>query len=139
MMHRSFAFRFVLFFMLFFSCKVAVAQSGGDLETLKAHCKDVVKTGGFHKETAHKKLFFPGRVLFGFYRAVLSEQIAADCAFDLTCSRFSISAIRHFGILKGGFLTADRLTRCHIFVAQETVPIHFNNYTGKVIDVPGMY
>jgi putative component of membrane protein insertase Oxa1/YidC/SpoIIIJ protein YidD len=81
----------------------------------------------------------PARMLFGFYRHVVSEQISADCAFDLTCSRFSIAAIRKFGIVKGGLLTADRLTRCHVFVGQETVPVHFNTRSGKVIDEPEMY
>lgn len=91
------------------------------------------------KDATHKKLGLPLRILFGFYRNAVSEQISADCAFDLTCSRFSIEAIRHYGIVKGILLTPDRLTRCDAFVWLETVPIYFNNRTAKVIDEPAMY
>jgi len=91
------------------------------------------------ERTSHKVLHFPTRILFGFYRNTLSEQISADCAYDLSCSRFSIQAIRRFGILKGGLLTADRLTRCGSFAAKNAVPIFYNARTGKVIDDSSMY
>jgi putative component of membrane protein insertase Oxa1/YidC/SpoIIIJ protein YidD len=91
------------------------------------------------ERTSHKSLSFPTRILFGFYRNTISEQISADCAFDLSCSRFSIHAIRRFGLLKGGLLTADRLTRCGSFAGKHTVPIFYNIRTGKVIDDPSMY
>jgi uncharacterized protein len=91
------------------------------------------------EKTSHKSLRFPTRIFFGFYRNTLSEQFSADCAYDLSCSRFSIHSIRQFGILKGGLLTADRLTRCGHFAAKYTVPIFNNARTGKVIDEPSMY
>lgn len=91
------------------------------------------------ENTSHKSLRFPTRILFGFYRNVISEQISADCAFDLSCSRFSIHSIQRFGLLKGGFLTADRLTRCGSFAVKYTVPIFYNARTGRVIDEPSMY
>ena len=80
-----------------------------------------------------------GNVLLIGYRRYLSPQFSADCAFDLSCSRFSSKAIQRKGFFIGVLLTADRLSRCHTFVAQETVPIFFNNKTGKVIDEPDMY
>jgi uncharacterized protein len=91
------------------------------------------------EKTSHKTLAFPTRILFGFYRNTISEQISADCAYDLSCSRFSIHSIRRFGILKGGLLTADRLTRCGSFAAKYAVPIYYNARTGQVIDEPSMY
>lgn len=91
------------------------------------------------EKTSHKSLMFPTRILFGFYRNTLSEQISADCAYDLSCSRFSIHSIKRFGLLKGGLLTADRLTRCGNFAVKYTVPIFHNARTGKVIDEPSMY
>jgi putative component of membrane protein insertase Oxa1/YidC/SpoIIIJ protein YidD len=81
----------------------------------------------------------PVSLSFLFYRKVISEQISADCAFDLSCSRFSIKAIKNIGLFKGVLLTADRLTRCHTFISTETTPILFNNKTGRVIDEPDMY
>ncbi|MEI9920899.1 MAG: membrane protein insertion efficiency factor YidD [Bacteroidota bacterium] len=91
------------------------------------------------EKTSHKSLMFPTRVLFGFYRNTISEQISADCAYELSCSRFSIHSIQRFGLLKAGLLTADRLTRCGSFAAKYTVPIFYNYRTGKVIDEPSMY
>jgi len=115
-----------------------VAQEG-DLLLLKRYCTKAA-TGNQHtRDSTHKTMALPTRILFSFYRNVLSEQISADCAFDLSCSRFSIKAIKSYGILKGGLLTTDRLTRCHNLVSEETLPLYFNNTSGKVIDEPYMY
>ncbi|MDQ3395534.1 MAG: membrane protein insertion efficiency factor YidD, partial [Bacteroidota bacterium] len=81
----------------------------------------------------------PVNLLFSLYRNIVSEQISAECAFNLSCSRFSAGCIKHHGFVKGVLLTGDRLTRCHVFIATETVPILFDNYSGKVIDDPEMY
>jgi putative component of membrane protein insertase Oxa1/YidC/SpoIIIJ protein YidD len=91
------------------------------------------------ENVSQRQLKFPTRQMFNFYRNVISEQLSADCAYDLTCSRFSVMSIKRFGIIKGVFLTADRLTRCHPLVSQEVALINFNNHTGKVIDEPDMY
>jgi len=115
------------------------AQAKPDLSILLTHCEQKAMSRKPKAEHMHQKLFFPVRFLFGAYRHIVSEQVSADCAFDLTCSRFSIAAIRRFGIIKGTFLTADRLTRCHTFVGLETVPLRFNNFSGKVTDEPDMY
>jgi putative component of membrane protein insertase Oxa1/YidC/SpoIIIJ protein YidD len=115
-----------------------VAQTS-DMELLKKHCEKSQLTELRKSDHVHKELSLPSKIAFSFYRSVLSEQISADCAFDLTCSRFSAAAIRRFGIIKGGFLTVDRLTRCHSSLSVETVPINFNNRTAKVIDDPSMY
>ena len=114
-------------------------QSKSDMAILKQKCK-----AGFSVETLHppatgKRSFYPAGIMLKFYSRVMSQQLSADCAFDLTCSRFSYRAIGRYGIVKGVLLTADRLTRCHKFISHETVPILFNNNTAKVIDEPEMY
>jgi uncharacterized protein len=86
-----------------------------------------------------KTIVLPARILFGLYRKVVSEQISANCAFDLTCSRFSAKAFGTYGFLKAGVLTADRLTRCNTQNAHDLPPILFNTKTGKIIDEPAMY
>jgi uncharacterized protein len=134
-------FIFVLTLLSTFSLTVQGQQNDFALlvkmvsEKASAPDDDQVRT----EKTSHKSLAFPTRILFGFYRHTISEQISADCAFDLSCSRFSIHSIRRFGILKGGLLTADRLTRCGNFASKNTAPIFYNNRTGRVIDEPGMY
>lgn len=48
-----------------------------------------------------------------FYQTSLSKHFSADCLYSPSCSNFSKDVIRHYGILKGIFLTADRLSRCN--------------------------
>lgn len=37
------------------------------------------------------------------------------CRFYPTCSHYSIEAIEKYGLLKGGWFTLRRLSRCHPF------------------------
>ncbi len=127
-----------IYILLMAAIPMKLAAQSSDIDLLKKHVESA------HMETtkhdhAHKELSLPAKVAFSLYRSVLSEQISADCAFDLTCSRFSAAAIRRFGIIKGGLLTVDRLTRCHSSLSAEILPINFNNRTAKVIDDPSMY
>lgn len=129
--------------IFFFLCAIVVvpslAQQENDLAMLKRYREQGRSEVAATDARKSRTLAAPVRALFGFYRDVISEQISADCAFDLSCSRFSAAAIDRFGIVKGLLLTGDRLTRCHLFVGQETVPVLFNNLSGKVIDEPSMY
>jgi putative component of membrane protein insertase Oxa1/YidC/SpoIIIJ protein YidD len=91
------------------------------------------------KPRATSTLILPLRLFYGLYRHVISEQISANCAFDLSCSRFSVKAFGTFGFVKAGLLTTDRLTRCNAQVANELPPTLFNTKTGKIIDEPALY
>ena len=51
------------------------------------------------------------------YQKFISPQFATNCPYEVSCSEFSKVAIRRYGILKGIFLTSDRLTRCTQFAA----------------------
>ena len=73
------------------------------------------------------------------YQKVISPQISADCLYELSCSRFSRSAIQEFGIFKGVALTADRLSRCNRVAATSIELLRINPQTGRVVDVPIMY
>lgn len=74
-----------------------------------------------------------------FYQKILSEQIAAVCEFDRSCSNFGLASIKEFGIIKGVSLTADRLTRCNGLAQLETENYLINHINAKVIDEPSMY
>ena len=52
-----------------------------------------------------------------FYRRFLSPLLPPACRFEPTCSRYAIQAIERHGPLKGSWLAAKRLLRCH--------PIHW--------------
>ncbi|XDZ65302.1 membrane protein insertion efficiency factor YidD [Alphaproteobacteria bacterium LSUCC0684] len=50
-----------------------------------------------------------------FYRLFISPLTGANCRYEPSCSRYAIDAIQLHGALKGGYLTARRLARCHPF------------------------
>jgi hypothetical protein len=47
------------------------------------------------------------------YRYTLSPLIGPVCRFQPTCSAYALEAIERHGALKGVWLTARRLSRCH--------------------------
>ena len=73
------------------------------------------------------------------YQSILSEQISAVCGFEPSCSAFSALSIKKLGLLKGLFLTADRLTRCNGNAQIESEYYLFDPIKAKVIDDPDMY
>ncbi|MGP3562416.1 MULTISPECIES: membrane protein insertion efficiency factor YidD [Geobacillus] len=54
-------------------------------------------------------------MLIRFYQRFLSPLKPPTCRFSPTCSSYAIEAIRHFGALKGGWLTIKRILKCHPF------------------------
>ena len=47
------------------------------------------------------------------YRVTLSPWLGGHCRFHPTCSQYALDAYREHGVLRGTFLTARRLLRCH--------------------------
>ena len=47
------------------------------------------------------------------YQLVLSPLLGPRCRFYPSCSAYAITAIERFGVLKGSWLAARRLLRCH--------------------------
>lgn len=50
-----------------------------------------------------------------FYRYCISPLIAPRCRFVPTCSEYAVEVIKTKGIIKGGWLTLKRLSKCHPF------------------------
>ncbi len=59
-------------------------------------------------------------VFIRLYQLTLSPLLPPSCRFEPTCSRYGYEAILHFGLLKGGWLTVKRLSRCQ--------PLHPGGY-----------
>ncbi|GAB4471027.1 MAG: membrane protein insertion efficiency factor YidD [Elainellaceae cyanobacterium] len=47
------------------------------------------------------------------YRILISPLFPPSCRFHPTCSQYGLEAIARHGALKGGWLTAKRIARCH--------------------------
>lgn len=47
------------------------------------------------------------------YRAVVSPLYGDVCRYHPTCSHYSLQAVQAHGLVKGSWLTARRLVRCH--------------------------
>ncbi len=60
---------------------------------------------------------FRGTVLFllGAYKRFLSPLLPPMCRFDPTCSVYTMHAVQKYGALRGSWLGARRLARCHPF------------------------
>lgn len=51
--------------------------------------------------------------LFLFYKSFISSQDLTVCTFTPSCSEYGILAVKGHGVIKGGLMTMDRLTRCN--------------------------
>lgn len=47
------------------------------------------------------------------YQIAISPGLPSSCRFAPSCSRYTLEAIQRYGALKGGWLGARRLARCH--------------------------
>lgn len=80
--------------------------------------RNVLPNGNIKKEYVEAKnnknevqVVFSG--LFLFYKTFFSSQDLTVCTFTPSCSEYGILAVKKFGMVKGGIMTMDRLTRCN--------------------------
>ncbi|WP_211307726.1 membrane protein insertion efficiency factor YidD [Hydrotalea sandarakina] len=58
-------------------------------------------------------LSWPLIILIKFYQYVISPNIGPKCRFTPTCSQYAIEALKKYGIIKGGWLSLKRISKCH--------------------------
>lgn len=49
------------------------------------------------------------------YRLLISPLLPPSCRFTPTCSEYAMQAIQKYGALRGVYLGARRILRCHPF------------------------
>ncbi|GMR05184.1 MAG: membrane protein insertion efficiency factor YidD [Thermodesulfobacteriota bacterium] len=57
----------------------------------------------------------PLMLLIFLYKRLVSPVLPRSCRFYPTCSEYAYGAISHHGAIKGLFLSAKRLLKCHPF------------------------
>jgi uncharacterized protein len=62
-------------------------------------------------------------VLLNGYRRLVSPLLPASCRFYPSCSAYALEAVQVHGALRGSWLAARRLSRCHPFHAGGLDPV----------------
>lgn len=73
------------------------------------------------------------------YQRYISAQLPSECLFDHHCSAFSKEIIGEFGLIKGIFLTSDRLSRCNRIGLMDVHPLDINPSTNRVAEDKEIY
>ncbi|MDR2837098.1 MAG: membrane protein insertion efficiency factor YidD [Azonexus sp.] len=51
--------------------------------------------------------------LIRFYRYAISPLLGRSCRYVPSCSEYTMEAVEKYGAVKGGWLGAKRIGRCH--------------------------
>lgn len=79
------------------------------------------------KAASNKIIIAPFLGLIYIYKGMISPLLPASCRHTPTCSQYSIDALKQHGLIKGGWLGAKRIARCHPWGTHgyDPVPIVF--------------
>jgi uncharacterized protein len=137
-----------LLFFFFFSCLHA-QHSASDLALVR---KQAFKKNEF---TYHNRPYLfkdkknlivkynPVSMTFGglmyFYQNVISRQFSASCLYSPSCSDFSKLSIKELGLIKGIFMTADRIMRCNRIAQMDIHPMQVDEKDHKVHETSAIY
>ena len=73
------------------------------------------KPASFKKKSLFARVnpvnYFSSGLLF-LYQSALSEQVQAECNYEISCSNYTKVCIEKFGLLKGVLLGFDQLNSC---------------------------
>jgi putative membrane protein insertion efficiency factor len=61
--------------------------------------------------------------LLAGYRLLLSPLLGASCRFYPSCSAYAVEAVERHGALRGSWLAAKRLLKCHPWHAGGVDPV----------------
>jgi putative component of membrane protein insertase Oxa1/YidC/SpoIIIJ protein YidD len=72
-----------------------------------------------NKINTYNPLVFILKPFMFLYQNGISPQLLSHCQHEMTCSNFSKNVIHEYGIVKGIFLTSDRLMRDNSYCISE--------------------
>ncbi|MCK9404056.1 MAG: membrane protein insertion efficiency factor YidD [Chitinophagaceae bacterium] len=55
---------------------------------------------------------YPFILLIRIYQYVISPAMGPKCRFTPTCSQYAVQALQKYGLLKGGWLSVKRISKC---------------------------
>tara|TARA_Y100001970_G_scaffold55215_1_gene69946 strand:+ start:2618 stop:2863 length:246 start_codon:yes stop_codon:yes gene_type:complete len=56
---------------------------------------------------------FPIIIIIRIYQLVISPLLGSNCRFLPTCSEYAQESFKSYGLIKGFFLTFNRIRKCH--------------------------
>jgi putative membrane protein insertion efficiency factor len=77
-----------------------------------------MRTAGVQAPAGAVRALAPRRLLAALIRAYqrfLSPALPPSCRFHPSCSQYALEAVTRYGALRGSWLAARRLARCHPF------------------------
>jgi putative membrane protein insertion efficiency factor len=60
-----------------------------------------------------KILILPFVILIKAYQWIISPLLGPSCRFQPTCSHYSLEAFKTHGVIKGFYISAVRISKCH--------------------------
>ncbi|MDP2385868.1 MAG: membrane protein insertion efficiency factor YidD [Bacteroidota bacterium] len=111
-----------VFFLFFLLCFSAHCQNGVNAALLSSTFTESKDTHTHPRKFLSLKdksfvakvnpLLYVGAGLMYFYQNVISEQIQADCGYQMSCSEFTKKSIEKKGIVKGTLKGLNQLYSC---------------------------
>ena len=126
--------KFSITLILIFIQLACSAQSTSDLELILSSSLNT-KSNSSHKLPVRHKRFIPYLFKPGFlaFKHVIYNQMGTTCIYLHPCIDFCGAIIERYGLVKGYFLSFDRIVRCNQLSPIETYPSGLSAY-GKLID-----
>ena len=103
------------------------------LTSLSALGQDIKSDLQLVKETIKLNLSTPSIKNVEWSKNKIVNQFSNNCKFELSCSHFRNKVFSSYGLLKGTFLTLDRINRCDRITHATASPYRLNE-KGKMID-----